>query len=358
MRPFWLLVPFVFLLAACDDPAPPAAGPGESAELPAETPAAQVRDGLAGIWRPTGDSDLNALVLEDDGQLYLVNGGPRRGLRWEKTDQGDLALHYLDNGGLIVDQTLTATLDNPSLTLEGDSPFAGDYRRDATNIGTVEGRITLPEDAAIPESGVLVLTLRDLSGGDGAPLTQRLTRLALEGDLAQPFRLYFDQTRVAADRRYGLDARALADAATLFAMPAPLRVLDGDQEPVTLPLSSASANADLANTYWKLLQVEGRAVPAPQGQNRQAHLVFHAQQGEVKGNTGCNSLSGRYQSEDRRLTLENLASTEMACTGDNVADDFMAVLSRVASFQVEGQRLNLYDGEGTLLAVLRAEYLY
>ncbi|MEO1901003.1 MAG: META domain-containing protein [Alcanivorax sp.] len=357
MRPFRLLVPLVFLLTACDDPAPPAA-PEQSTEVPAEAPATQAREGLAGIWRPAGDSELNALVLEDDGQLYLVNGGPRRGLRWEKTDQGALALHYLDDGGLIVDQTLTATLDNPALTLEGDSPFAGEYRRDATDIGTVEGRLILPEDAAIPETGVVVLTLRDLSGGDSAPLAQRLTRLTLEGDLAQPFRLYFDQSRVAADRRYGLDARVLADGATLFAMPAPLRVLDDGQRPVTLPLSPASANAGLEDTYWKLLQVEGRPVPAPEGQNRQAHLVFHGQQGEVKGNTGCNTLSGRYQSEGQRLTLENLTSTEMACAGDNVAEGFMDVLNRTRRFQVEGQRLNLYDGENGLLAVLRAEYLY
>ncbi len=188
----------------------------------------------------------------------------------------------------------------------------------------------------MPDKGVLVLTLRDLSAADGdqdGQLARRLTRLSLEGDLAMPFRLYFDQTRVDGAHRYALDARVIADGGTLFALPAPRRVLnaDGDRQGVTLPLSPTSANAGLVNTYWRLVRVGDRAAPPPADQAAQAHLVLHRDGGRLKGATGCNRLQGQYQTEGNGLTLSNLTRTEKACTGDNVADDFVAALEKPAA---------------------------
>ena len=188
MRPLWFVLPLLLTLAACDDPDTPAPS---TADAPAAQPAAtEVREGLAGIWRPRGESDLNALVLEDQGQLYLVGDGERRGLRWEKATDDAVTLHYLSGGDTLTEDDLRVSLDNPSLTLEGESPLAGEYRRDPAGIGTLEGRVTLPEAGAVPDNGVLVLTLRDLSASDGegdGQLARRLTRLSLEGDMSMPF---------------------------------------------------------------------------------------------------------------------------------------------------------------------------
>ncbi|MBL7252440.1 META domain-containing protein [Alloalcanivorax marinus] len=361
MRPLWFVLPLLLTLAACDDPDTPAPS---TADAPAAQPAAtEVREGLAGIWRPRGESDLNALVLEDQGQLYLVGDGERRGLRWEKATDDAVTLHYLSGGDTLTEDDLRVSLDNPSLTLEGESPLAGEYRRDPAGIGTLEGRVTLPEAGAVPDNGVLVLTLRDLSASDGegdGQLARRLTRLSLEGDMSMPFRLYFDQARVNGDHRYGLDARVIADGATLLALPAPRRVLanDGQRQDVTLPLSPTSASAGLINTYWKLERVGERAAPPPVDQAAQAHLVLHRDGDRLKGATGCNTLQGQYQTDGNGLTLSNLTRTEKACTGDNVADAFVAALENTRRYQVQGQRLTLLDDQGEPLAVLRAEYLY
>lgn len=354
MRPFRLLVPLIVLLTACDDPAPP----DEMAEQPLQEPATQASQGLAGIWRPTGDTGREALVLEDDGRMYLVDDGERRGLRWRESGQDEVVLRYLDDAGRIVDQSLSAILNDSALTLDGDSPLAGDYRRDPADIGILEGHVTLPEDAAIPDNGVLVLTLRERSTSDQTPLAQRLVRLALEGDLSMPFRLYFDQRRVDPAHHYALDARVLAGGTTLFALPVPRHALGGAESPLTLPLSPVGANARLTDTYWKLIRVGGQPVPPPQEQHRQAHIVFSGDHAAVRGNSGCNDLSGDYQTDGERLTLENLASTEMACAEDNPNDEFIDALHRTRRFQVEGQRLILYDDQGAPLAVLQAEYLY
>lgn len=359
MKPLWFVLPLLLTLSACGDP--DGSAPSNAEAAPAQPVAAKVREGLAGIWRPQGESDLNALVLEDQGELYLVGSGKQRGLRWEKTADDAVTLHYLSGGDTLTEDDLRATLNNPTLTLEGESPFAGEYRRDPAGISTLEGRVTLPDVHSVPYNGVLVLTLRDLDAADDkGQLARRLSRLSLQEDLSMPFRLYFEQARVNGDHRYGLDARVIADGSTLLTLPVPQRVLanDGDRQNLSLKLQPTEANASLTDTYWKLEQVGERSAPPPAGQNTQAHLVLYGDGGRLRGATGCNSLQGQYQTNGNDLTLSNLTRTERACMGDNVADDFVAALENTRGYQVKGQQLTLLDDEGQPLAVLRAEYLY
>ncbi len=358
MRPVWFALPLLFALAACDNPDTPA--PSESASTPSPQAATEVRDGLAGIWRPQGESPLHALVLENDGQLYLVGDQSHRGVRWEKHDDSTVTLHYLNtrDSEPLNEDALTVNLENPALTLNGDGPFAGEYRRDASDVGTLEGQVVLPDDAEVPDTSVLVLTLRDQGAVDATPVVQRLTRLVIK-DGKMPFRLYFNRGDVDQAHHYVVDARVILDGAVQFTTTAPHRVLDGDPEtPTSLTLHAATAEPPFADTYWKLIQVGGEQTPPPQGQNTQAHLVFHSNDQQVKGSTGCNSLSGGYQNDGDRLTLEQLATTERACAGPDQARAFLDALERTRRFVIEGQRLTLYDGEEQRLAVLQAEYLF
>lgn len=448
MKVLWLALPLAFLLSACDNgdqPAPPPQA-GQTAD-PAL--AAEHQDGLAGIWQPAAQSELKALVLEQDGRFYLVGDGQHRGINWKHQDDHGLTLHYLgnDQNDDLSSTTLTAQRDDTTLTLSGDSPFAGTYRRDASGIGVINGKVVLPSDVGIPDNGVLALTLQDIApqGNTAEVITQRLTRLRLE-QLAMPFRLYFDQARLQPGHHYSIRARVIADGAVHFINTSVQNVLDGQAGPVTLALQPATRaasyighylyyadaarftpcggdrrlavagphaaamekaylearsepmapvvmqvtgnvekrpgeepgttldtlivesyritdervacnapNAELTHTYWKLMHLAGQNVPAPQGQQSQPHLILA--EGTVKGSTGCNSLIGRYQAEGDRITLDKLASTLRACTGPNVAREFVDSLKKTAHFNVDGQRLSLYDDNDHLLAVLQAEYL-
>ena len=98
--------------------------------------------------------------------------------------------------------------------------------------------------------------------------------------------------------------------------------------------------------------------PPPRDQNTQAHLVFHSEGQRVKGSTGCNSLSGGYQNDDGRLTLEALATTKRACSGPDQAQAFTDALERTQRFEIQGQRLMLYGEGEQALAILQAEYLF
>lgn len=358
MRPVWFAFPLLFALAACDNTDTPS--PVEPVSAPSPQDATEARDGLAGIWRPEGENPLHALVLENDGQLYLVGDQGHRGVRWEKQDDDTLLLSYLNTRAddPLNQDPLTITLENPSLTLAGDGPFAGDYRRDASGVGTLEGQVVLPDDAEIPDTSVLVLTLRDQAAADATPVVQRLTRLVVE-DGKMPFRLYYNGDMIDDTHRYVVDARVILDGAVQFTTTAPHRVLDGTSDgTTTLSLHAATAEPPFADTYWKLIQVGGEQTPPPQDQNTQAHLVFHSEGQQVKGSTGCNSLSGGYQNDDGRLTLEALATTKRACSGPDQAQAFTDALERTQRFEIQGQRLTLYGEGEQALAILQAEYLF
>lgn len=358
MRPAWFAFPLLFALAACDNSDTPP--PMEPVSTPSPQDATEVRDGMAGIWRPQGENPLHALVLENDGQLYLVGDHGHRGVRWEKQDDDTLVLSYLDtqSEAPLNQDPLTVTLENPSLTLTGAGPFAGEYRRDASGVGTLEGRVILPDNAEIPDTSVLVLTLRDQTAEDATPMVQRLTRLVAE-DGKMPFRLYFNGGKVDDTHRYVLDARVILDGAVQFTTTAPHRVLDGSSDsPTSLSLHAATAEPPFADTYWKLIQVGGEQTPPPQEQNAQAHLVFHSEGQQVKGSTGCNSLTAGYQNDDGRLNLDPITTTERACHGPDQAQAFIEALGRTQRFEIQGQRLTLYGEGEQALAILQAEYLF
>jgi len=357
MRPVWFALPLLFALSACDNTDTPS--PVEPVSTPSPQDATEVREGLAGIWRPQGENPLHALVLENDGQLYLVGDQGHRGVRWEKQDDGTLILNYLntrDDEPLNQDP-FTVTLENPSLTLTGEGPFAGEYRRDASGVGTLEGQVVLPGDAEVPDTSVLVLTLRDQSAPATSPLVQRLTRLVAEDGKA-PFRLYYNGDKIDDSHRYVLDARVILDGAVQFTTTAPHRVLEDADATTTLSLHPATAEPPFADTYWKLIQIGDEQTPPPQDQNTQAHLVFHGETQQVKGSTGCNSLSAGYQNDDGRLTLDPLATTKRACSGPNQAQAFTDALARTQRFEIQGQRLTLYGDGEQALAILKAEYLF
>lgn len=234
-----LMLPLATLLAACDNDTPPAAdGPGTTAPKVAAPAAAQ--RGLPGIWRARTGGAAQALVLADDGQLYLVGNDARRGVRWQKERSDHLRLEYLDHdqGGARVD-TLGIDLNGDTLTLEGEGPFAGTYRRDARGIDSVSGTVTLPAGVHLDRPAVLAVALVDLDAGDEAPaaIHRRLMRLPAgdTGDLN--FHLYFSAGKRRPDHRYGVTARVIADGAVVLTTSAPRPLPADPRAPVTLSLN-------------------------------------------------------------------------------------------------------------------------
>jgi uncharacterized lipoprotein YbaY/heat shock protein HslJ len=123
------------------------------------------------------------------------------------------------------------------------------------------------------------------------------------------------------------------------------------------PIEPRVATEPLQNTYWKLVRLRDEPVIVEKNQ-REPHIVLHAEGRRVAGSGGCNSLLGGYRLDDNRIAFEKLASTMMACVaGMEQERRFLGALGEAASWRVLGSHLELFDADGALLARLEARHL-
>lgn len=115
--------------------------------------------------------------------------------------------------------------------------------------------------------------------------------------------------------------------------------------------------AELENTYWKLTRLGDEPVYLGT-QQREPHMVLHSNDSVVKGFSGCNRLTGTFALDGRAIEFQDMASTKMACAeGAATERAFISSLGIAKSWRVIGEHLDLYDGDGNLVARFEARHL-
>lgn len=98
---------------------------------------------------------------------------------------------------------------------------------------------------------------------------------------------------------------------------------------------------------WSLSELGGEPV-----QNMQSPFLKFTQGdvNRINGHTGCNTINGQFQMENVNLiSFSELATTRMACIGDNIESEFLAIFPKVDSWSISADELSLSQG-GNLLA--------
>lgn len=113
-------------------------------------------------------------------------------------------------------------------------------------------------------------------------------------------------------------------------------------------------DAQLENTYWKLVELNGKAVAAA-ARRREPHLLLNSEGKSLQGSGGCNTMRGGYQLDGDRLKFTQIATTRMACPDSYMTQEseFLKVLEAANSFKLSAGKLELY-GDGKLLARFEA----
>jgi heat shock protein HslJ len=118
-------------------------------------------------------------------------------------------------------------------------------------------------------------------------------------------------------------------------------------------ITSRDATIELPGTSWALVELDGAE---PVGEVRPT--IAFDDQGSVTGNAGCNTFNGEVTIDGSDLTFGPLATTQMACVQEGVADqeqEFLTALQDVTTYTVDNEgRLVLEDG-GTLTFEVAAE---
>jgi heat shock protein HslJ len=116
--------------------------------------------------------------------------------------------------------------------------------------------------------------------------------------------------------------------------------------PQTRGERGAFGAAQLENTDWKLVELDGKPVAAPSGQ-REPHLRLNSEEKTLTGFGGCNSMRGAYQLDGDRLKFTQIASTRRFCS-DSPEGAFFKALNATDSFRLSGDKLELLGGGKSL----------
>ena len=132
----------------------------------------------------------------------------------------------------------------------------------------------------------------------------------------------------------------------LFLAGIALVMLQGRQMAQT---SLGGGGAGLTGVTWRPLVVGAESLPADSGM-----FVQFEEDGSIKGNGGCNSFFGSLQQTDEGVTVSPLGATRMACPEPVMQREaaFLSALQKTRHFGLGSARLQLLDGDRTLLAEL------
>lgn len=243
--------------------------------------------------------------------------------------------------------------------------------------GHVKATATYRERMALPPNAVFEAILEDVSKADAPAEVIARARIEHPGNPPIPFEITYEPSRISPSHRYAVRARIVVDDKLLFATDQHYPVLtEGQSNELALLLrrvgastpegesaktsasqpatSGGNGTASLENTYWKVTRLDEVPVTVTSEQ-REPHLILNSESRSVSGSGGCNRLTGSYELENDHLTFGRMASTMMACPeGMDTEKAFLNALTRVKTWKITEQQLELFDATDKIVARLEA----
>lgn len=117
---------------------------------------------------------------------------------------------------------------------------------------------------------------------------------------------------------------------------------------------STKVPTSLTNTLWQVIGYNnGSGGVVSVLQDTEMTAVF-AEDGTLAGSSGCNNYTTTYEAEDPNISIsEQMAVTRRACANEEQAEQeqqYLAALPLAATYTVTGDRLEIRDENGSLLA--------
>ena len=112
----------------------------------------------------------------------------------------------------------------------------------------------------------------------------------------------------------------------------------------------AATVADLVGE-WEVMEVDNKPVSAEET----PFLGFNVSEGQLYGNTGCNSLMATIKVSESagELSFDAVGSTKRMCADMATEDAILQALGAVKGFTLEGEKLVLNNADGNELMELK-----
>lgn len=110
---------------------------------------------------------------------------------------------------------------------------------------------------------------------------------------------------------------------------------------------------NLDEKKWMLTAIESKALP---NTPKIPYFVFNKTSGKFTGNFGCNSGSGKYETNGEKILFKDIIQTEMACgePAASIERQFTDALSKANRFKMEEGKLLIFFDEKLLLTLKAA----
>ncbi len=297
------------------------------------------------------------------------------------------------SGGYTIENGMLVISDNLAMTAMACADVDAEMSQQYLNALVTAGEFTLSgDDLTIQtESGALVFE-RDDDMTDNSGVDTMVNQLAtttwglvsMDGtEIDDAMTLHFEADTISgsdgcnsfsSDYTIGNGTLTISDniASTLMACPdvdaemaqqylnalvsATAYILDGDSLIIQTDggelVFAQMENAELDETRWQLESL----VDSDGNITRLAidgNIFLTFDDDEVNGNGGCNSFNGTMTTDDTQMSFGDIAATLMACADDDVNQretEFFTALGDVASYEIIGQTLTLYDADGSVVA--------
>jgi putative lipoprotein len=222
---------------------------------------------------------------------------------------------------------------------------------------TISGSATYRERIALPPDATFDAVVEDVSRADAPSTVIGRIDPRPAGQVPIRFEIPYDESRVQPGHRYSLRARVTHNGHLLYTTTRMYPVLTpssaGTVDLLLERVSQSQAHTpdrSLANTYWKLIELNGGPVKVLP-QQREPHLILQSESQRLAGSGGCNRLLGSYILEGASLAFGKVASTMMACVdGMEQETTFFRTLESVRNWKIRGDELELFDESGRVIA--------
>ncbi len=216
----------------------------------------------------------------------------------------------------------------------------------------------------LPPEAVFEATLLDVTNPDLPPVVLGRQRVAPAGH--PPFAIWipYPSARFLPKGRYEVRATVTLEGRLLLTTdmrhPVPqdaaYRHVNVQLQRMLPQPATVEAGVPLALTHWRLIEIEGEAVPRPAPGDMVPHLVLQADEPRAMGSGGCNRFLADYGVQGARLRFGRLVSNITLCLQTSGLEArFFEALAAVQSFRQQGTQLLLRGGEGQPLLRFEAE---
>jgi heat shock protein HslJ/uncharacterized membrane protein len=110
------------------------------------------------------------------------------------------------------------------------------------------------------------------------------------------------------------------------------------------------------NDIWVLTLFADRQLEAQDFRKGFPVLEFHLNENRVVGSTGCNQISGKFETRGNRITIGQLATTRMACPNMTFEQEFLAAITNKSfQYSIDAGRLMLTGDNGVVMELRKAD---